>query len=78
MVRYLYIIYDRILCTMQGAKRTIMQDMQFHRKSEKIMSSVSVAECYVCGRGLEDGFSISAKTLPSGTVLFCNVHYSLQ
>ena len=63
---------------MQGARNTIMQDMQIHRKSEKIVSSVSAVECYVCGKGLQDGFSISAKTLPSGTVLFCNVHYSLQ
>ena len=63
---------------MQGIKRTIMQDMQIHKSSEKFATSVSAAECYVCGKGLEDGFSISAKTLPSGTVLFCNVHYSLQ
>ena len=63
---------------MQGVKQTIMQDMQIHRKSERVVSSVSAVECYVCGKGLQDGFSISAKTLPSGTVLFCNVHYSLQ
>ena len=41
-------------------------------------TTVSKVECYVCGKGLEDGHSISAKTLPHGTVLFCDVHYNLQ
>jgi len=62
---------------MQVANQTIMQDMQILRKSE-IVSSVSKVECYVCGKGLEDGHSITAKTLPHGIVLFCDVHYSLQ
>ena len=77
MVRYLYMVCDRIICTMQGG-RAIMQDMQVLRKSQTIRSSVSSVECYVCGKGLEDGHSITAKTLPNGTVLFCDVHYSLQ
>ncbi len=63
---------------MQGANRAIMQDMQILRKSQDVVSSVSRVECYVCGKGLEDGYSISAKTLPHGIVLFCDVHYSLQ
>lgn len=71
-------IFVRMSNAMQRVKRTIMHDMQIHRKPQKIVSSVSVAECYVCGKGLQDGFSISAKTLPGGTVLFCNVHHSLQ
>ncbi len=62
---------------MQGANRAIMQDMQILRKSQNA-SSVSKVECYVCGKGLEDGHSITAKTLPHGIVLFCDVHYSLQ
>ena len=41
-------------------------------------SSLSPAECYVCGKGLEDGYSVTAKKLPDGIVLFCDVHYSLQ
>jgi len=60
---------------MQGANQTIMQDMQILRKSPNVLSSVSKVECYVCGKGLEDGHSITAKTLPHGIVL---VHYSLQ
>ena len=63
---------------MQGANQAIIQDMQILRKSQNVASSVSKVECYVCGKGLEDGHSITAKTLPHGIVLFCDVHYSLQ
>lgn len=64
---------------MQGVNRIIMQDMQILKKSQNtVSSSVSKVECYVCGKGLQDGHSITAKTLSNGTVLFCDVHYSLQ
>ena len=45
---------------------------------QEIQSSVSKVECYVCGKGLPEGHSISAKTLSNGIVLFCDVHYSMQ
>lgn len=77
MVRYLYSIVDRSIVTMQGVNRSIMQDMQILKK-QNVSTSVSKVECYVCGKGLEDGHSITAKTLSNGTVLFCDVHYSLQ
>ncbi len=62
---------------MQGVskKPAMLQDIQFH---PKIQTSVSRVECYVCGKGLSDGHSITAKTLPHGVVLFCDVHYPLQ
>jgi len=63
---------------MQGANQAIIQDIQILRKSQDVVSSVSKVECYVCGKGLEDGHSITAKSLPHGIVLFCDVHYSLH
>ena len=54
---------------------TMMQDAQI---KHKIQSSVSKVECYVCGKGLAEGHSVSAKTLANGIVLFCDVHYSIQ
>ena len=78
MVRYLYILFDRISFTMQGVNPAIIQDMQILRKTPNAQSSVSKVECYVCGKGLHDGHSITAKTLPTGIFLFCDVHYSLQ
>ena len=61
---------------MQGTHQEIIQDMQILRS--QLESSVSKVECYVCGKGIEDGHSVTAKTLPDGIVLFCDVHYSLQ
>lgn len=46
--------------------------------TKNIVTSTCLVECYVCGKGLPDGHSITAKTLPSGIVLFCDVHYPLQ
>ena len=63
---------------MQRVKYAIMQDMQVLKNTPDIQSTVSKVECYVCGKGLQDGHSISAKTLSNGIVLFCDVHYSLQ
>ena len=60
---------------MKMESRTIMQDIKMH---QEIQSSVSKVECYVCGKGLSDGHSVSAKTLANGIVLFCDVHYSIQ
>jgi len=62
---------------MQGVNQTIVHDMHT-LKTPSILTSVSKVECYVCGKGLEDGYSITAKTLSNGIVLFCDVHYSLQ
>ena len=55
--------------------RTIMQSAKIQNN---IQSSVSKVECYVCGKGLAEGHSVSAKTLENGIVLFCDVHYSIQ
>ena len=73
IVRYLYSIVDRSIIMMQS--RTIMQETKIENN---IQSSVSKVECYVCGKGLAQGHSISAKTLSNGIVLFCDVHYSMQ
>ena len=73
IVRYLYSIVDRSIGMMQN--RTIMQETKIENN---IQSSVSKVECYVCGKGLAEGHSISAKTLSNGIVLFCDVHYSMQ
>jgi len=53
----------------------MMQNTELHHE---IQSSVSKVECHICGKGLTDGYSITAKTLSNTIVLFCNVHYSMQ
>jgi len=61
---------------MQEIRQRPFPGTVFHSKN--LSSSASVVTCSVCGKGLQDGHSIIAKTLPSGIVLFCNVHYPLQ
>ena len=63
---------------MQGVRQSsaLLQDIHFYSKLQT--SSVSKVECYVCGRGLAEGCSITAKTLLNGIVLFCDAHYPLQ
>ena len=75
IVRYLYTIVDRCKVMMKMDNKTMMQGSKVQHR---IHSSVSKVECYVCGKGLADGCSVSAKTLENGIVLFCNVHYSMQ
>ena len=52
--------------------------LQNSKINNEMKSSVSKLECYVCGKGLAEGHSVSAKTLSNGIVLFCDVHYSMQ
>jgi len=61
---------------MQGvSQRTaLIQDFEFRHSFVK--SSANSAACYVCGKGLKEGYSVFAKTIQNETVLFCDVHYS--
>lgn len=62
---------------LQEVKQKSVPETRFS-PTKNLLSSASLVECYVCGKGLQDGHSITAKTLPSGIVLFCNVHYPLE
>ena len=62
---------------MQEVKQKSVPETVFSLR-KNLLSSTSLVECYVCGKGLQDGHSINAKTLSSGIVLFCNVHYPLE
>ena len=53
--------------------KSMMQDLYF-KKNSLVQTSVTEVECYICGRGLRDCCSISAKTLPNGMALFCELH----
>ena len=57
----------------QLKKRQISEGISEPKVS--LCTSASLVECYVCGKGVNEGHSITAKTLPSGIVLFCNLHY---
>ena len=62
---------------MQEIKGKQKQELLYANKHQ-INSSIVPVECYICGKGLDDGYTVTAKKLPDGIVLFCDVHYSLQ
>lgn len=56
-------------------KRTGSKASLIYLYRPTILSSVIPADCSVCGRGVEDGFTITARVLPgAGTKLFCDIH----
>jgi hypothetical protein len=59
---------------MQELKKRIISNNNFPSKIN-LLTSTSRVECYVCGKGVKEGHPITAKTLPSGIVLFCNIHF---
>ncbi len=55
-------------------KNVLIQDIVFSNKKFGINSSTNMAKCDVCGKGLEDGFSVTAKSVMTETMFFCEVH----
>ncbi len=66
---------SQILQTKSDSK--LYQDLFFSGKKFQFGSNANEATCYVCGKGLEHGFSVTAKKFSSGTLLFCEKHYSM-
>ena len=56
----------------------LYQDLIFPTKRTCVDTIAVEASCYVCGKCLEDGHSITAKNSASGTLLFCDNHYSVD
>jgi len=54
----------------------IYQDYVFSKRKIVVNTLANEARCYVCSKGLEDGFSVTAKNTPFGTLLFCDKHHS--
>ena len=54
----------------------IYQDLTFPKRKHVLETHAKEARCYVCDKGMQDGYSITAKNTAFGTLLFCNKHYS--
>jgi hypothetical protein len=50
------------------------QILAIKSKNPIIHSSANMAKCDVCGKGLDNGFSVTAKTFLKETRFFCEVH----
>jgi len=57
-------------------KSALIQDYLLSRKKPTLSSSANFVACNICGKGIEDGFSVTAKSFPKGIVFFCDIHHS--
>lgn len=55
------------------SKNAILQDIVSDRKFS-MNSSANMVKCHVCGKGLNDGFSVTAKSFLNETRFFCEIH----
>ena len=58
-----------------SGKSSLIQD--FVLKTERVFLRTDAYElnCYVCKKGIEDGTSLTAKTLDSKNVMLCEKHF---
>lgn len=79
IVRYLYIrsclsnAMSQILETEQ--RTTLFQETIAPSYNLRLKTSAIEASCYVCGKGIQDGYSLTAKKSLGSTLLFCDKHY---
>jgi len=57
------------------SENLLFQDLYFMRKSPDVKSGVTEVVCDICKKGLEDGLSVTAKTIDQKTKLFCGSHF---
>ncbi len=55
-------------------KNALIQDIVFPNKKFTMNSSANMVKCDVCGKGLEDGFSVTARFVMNETMFFCEAH----
>jgi len=72
-------MYIRIMSQLLETRNRsrLYQDLIFPEKTSFLGTLAIEASCYVCGKGLEDGYSVTAKNTTLGTILYCDKHYSL-
>ncbi|TLX79011.1 MAG: hypothetical protein E6L00_08435 [Thaumarchaeota archaeon] len=52
----------------------LFQDLYFINKGTAVRTAVQEAVCSICKKGLEDGVSVTAKTIKQKTKFFCQYH----
>jgi hypothetical protein len=66
---------SQILAPRQNRNEILLfQDLYFVRKGAPVKTVVKEAVCSICEKGLEDGVSVTAKTIMQKTRFFCQYH----
>ena len=58
-----------------SGKSSLIQDFVLKTKPVFLLSDAHEMNCYVCKKGIEDGVSLTAKTLNSKNVMLCEKHF---
>ena len=58
-----------------SGKSSLIQDFVLERNPVFFQTNAHEMTCYVCKKGLEDGISLTAKTLDFTNVLLCEKHF---
>ncbi len=65
------VFMSQILAT---SKSGLIQEFVISKKKSIMISTVSFVKCNVCGKGIEDGFSITAESIQKRIFFFCDKH----
>jgi hypothetical protein len=58
-----------------SGKSLLIQDFFLTTESVFLRTNAHEMSCYVCKKGIEDGTSLTAKTLDSKNVMLCEKHF---
>ena len=58
-----------------SGKSSLIQDFVLKAKPVFLITGAHETNCYVCKKGIEDGTSLTAKTLDSKNVMLCEKHF---
>ena len=67
-----------MICVSQlihSGKSALIQNFVLKTEPVFLRTNVHEINCYVCKKGLEDGTSLTAKTLDSKNVMLCEKHF---
>jgi hypothetical protein len=58
-----------------SGKSPLIRDLIFKTEPVFLRTDVHEMNCYVCKKGIQDGTSLTAKTLDSKNVMLCEKHF---
>lgn len=59
----------------KNRKSGLIQDFILNTNHPTIRSNALEIQCYVCGKGIHDGFNLTAKQSSGKSVFYCDMHF---
>jgi len=79
IVRYIYNICDRNSAMSQiminkPASKFLFSDLVFINEAPYLISEAPQVVCFICQKGIQDGYSLSARVIDKDALFFCDKH----